>query len=45
VYREVKNCGYIKENIMVGKGEYKWETADTQNPQMMKCCCIEFSLS
>lgn len=45
VYTEVKNCGYIKENIMVSKGEYKWETADTRNPQMMKRCCIQFSLS
>lgn len=45
VYIEVKNCGYIRENIMISKGEYKWETADTLNPQMMKCCCIQVSLS
>jgi hypothetical protein len=29
VYIEAKNCGHIKANIMVNKGEHKWQTGHT----------------
>jgi hypothetical protein len=41
--------GYVKPNIVFGKTEYKWKTADIGNPRLAKSqlaryCCNEVSV-